>query len=95
MNFLRRFWQRLTCHHSFTWQRNYHGDLINLSGGMRSLWRCEHCGKYQERKELGCPWVWPQQGLPGVMVLDGTRPLAEVVAAILTPPVRQVVTMDV
>lgn len=50
---VRAIWRRFTCRHLFVWQRNYYGDLITFSGGNRSLWRCEHCGKYQERKTVG------------------------------------------
>lgn len=53
--FFRWLWLRATCRHSFVWQRNYHGDVIELSGGRRSLWRCEHCGKHEERDEPGTP----------------------------------------
>lgn len=53
MNFIRKLWQRLTCRHSFVWQRNYHGDLITYSGGNRSGWKCVHCDAWQDRKELG------------------------------------------
>ncbi len=51
--FLRWLWLRLTCRHSFAWQRNFHGDVVHWAGGHRSLWRCENCGKYQVRKEPG------------------------------------------
>ncbi len=40
-------------------------------------------------------YVWPQQALPGVMVLDGTKPVANIVSAILFPPVMTKCTMDV
>lgn len=40
-------------------------------------------------------WVWPQQALPGITILDGTKPVIETVAAILTPKSRLVRTMDV
>jgi hypothetical protein len=38
--------------HALKWVRNIYGDEINARNGMRSEWKCTHCGSYQMRPEL-------------------------------------------
>ena len=44
--------KRLLCKHEYAWYCNIYGDMINHSGGSRSVWQCKKCGKFQFRKEL-------------------------------------------
>lgn len=44
--------ERLFCKHDYAFVRNIWGDEIIACGYKRSLWKCEHCGKYQWREEL-------------------------------------------
>jgi hypothetical protein len=38
--------------HALKWVRNIYGDEINARNGMRSEWKCTHCGSYQMWPEL-------------------------------------------
>lgn len=40
------------CEHEWEHVGNLHGDQINLTGGMRSLWQCKKCGKHEFRPHL-------------------------------------------
>ena len=54
----RVLWARIECAvdgHWYEHVRNLHGDEINLWGGARSLWECQHCGKHIARAWLFNP----------------------------------------
>jgi len=44
MNWLKRFWKRLWCSHTFKYSRAVYGDEINLIG-RRYEYTCQLCGK--------------------------------------------------
>lgn len=53
MNWLNQLFRQLRCQHtSQTHVRNIHGDEINHSGGMRSVWKCDACGATKLHAEL-------------------------------------------
>lgn len=39
-------------HKEIEFRRNIHGDEINHTGGMRSMWKCKRCDKFIYKKEL-------------------------------------------
>ncbi len=48
----------ILCQHPvehLTFVENIYGDRINVSGGMRSIWRCRDCGKDIFRPDLFTP----------------------------------------
>jgi hypothetical protein len=45
--------KRLFCKHNLIWQYNIYGDLINILGGKRSMWKCTKCGKRELHDKLG------------------------------------------
>lgn len=49
----KRFIKRMLCRHeNMTFIRNIHGGEITSSGGMRSVWRCNHCHRIVLAKRL-------------------------------------------
>ena len=50
------FIKRLFCRHELEFNRNIHGDEINLSGGKRSVWWCTKCDAVVLKSEL---WAHP------------------------------------
>lgn len=44
-----KFWKKYTCNHDWEHVRNLHGDEINSYNGVRSIWKCPKCGKYDFR----------------------------------------------
>lgn len=52
-NSIKMFFKRFTCKHTNqTFIRNIYGDEINWTGGKRSIWKCDDCGKVIFSDEL-------------------------------------------
>jgi len=48
-----KFFKKLLCgHDNVRFERNLYGDLINLFGGKRSLWKCDDCGSLVANNNL-------------------------------------------
>lgn len=61
MRWLRRtFYQWRCAHVRRSWFRNIWGDEIFHSGGQRSVWKCDDCGKYLYESAL----KWPEPDRP-------------------------------
>jgi len=47
------FLKKLVCsHRNLSFYCNLYGDMIFLSGGKRSLWKCDDCGTLVANKNL-------------------------------------------
>lgn len=77
---------RLFCTHDYQFQRNIHGDEINIRNGKRSLWKCLKCSSLHYSNSLVLRHTWlsldeilgcsideaERYRMPGVRIVDQT-----------------------